>query len=137
MPSDRLYYDDCYTTRFAARVAGRGEHAGRPAVELEATYFYPESGGQQADRGRLGDAPVVDVQADGEGRVWHVLDGGAGDAPGIELSAEVDWTRRFDHMQQHTGQHVLSAAFERELGAPTLSSHLGEERGSIEVGESR
>src|SRR5262249_19795732 len=131
MPSDRLYYDDSYTTRFAARIAARGAHEGRPAVELEATYFYPESGGQEADRGRIGATPVVDVQADAAGRVWHVL---GGEAPTDETEAEVDWARRFDLMQQHTGQHVLSAAFERELQAPTLSSHLGEERSSIEVG---
>ena len=73
MTSERLYYDDSYTVRFAARVAAVGEHQGRPAVELERTYFYPESGGQEADRGMLGDARVVDVQADGGEHVWHVL----------------------------------------------------------------
>jgi alanyl-tRNA synthetase len=130
MASERLYYDDAYTTRFTARFAGRGEHRGRPAVELESTYFYPESGGQLPDRGVIGGASVVDVQADDDGRVWHVLEGvTAAD----ELAAEVDWARRFDSMQQHTGQHVLSAAFERIAGAGTLSSHLGEERSSIEV----
>ena len=73
----------------------------------------------------------MDVQLDEAGRVWHVL---AEDVPGVApLEAEIDWTRRFEHMQQHTGQHMLSAAFERELGAETLSSHLGEERSSIEV----
>src|SRR5262245_14225556 len=116
MPSERLYYDDAYTTRFAASISRQGEHRGRPAVELEATYFYPESGGQEADRGRIGAARVVDVQADGDGRVWHVVEGDAMTLGG-EVEAEVDWTRRFDLMQQHTGQHVLSAAFERELGA--------------------
>jgi len=131
MPSERLYYDDSYTTRFPARVAAPGEHGGRPAVELESTYFYPESGGQEADRGRLGTARVVDVQADDDGRVWHVLD--VGFAGGDAVEAEVDWPRRFEHMQQHTGQHVLSAAFERELGATTVSSHLGEERNSIDL----
>ena len=132
MASERLYYDDSYTARFSARVASRNTHRGRAAVELEATYFYPEGGGQEADRGRIGGLEVVDVQADDEGRVWHVV---AGDAPSLEdaLESEVDWARRFDHMQQHTGQHILSAAFERELGAATLSSHLGEERSNIEV----
>lgn len=130
--SRRLYYDDSYTTRFAARVASRGEHKGRPAVELESTYFYPESGGQEADRGKLGAHGVLDVQADDDGRVWHVL--AAADAPaGAEIEAEVDWARRFDNMQQHTGQHVLSAAFERVANAPTVSSHLGDESSSIEV----
>jgi len=132
VPSQRLYYDDSYTTRFAARIAELGRHGGRDAVELEATYFYPESGGQEADRGRIGEARVVDVQADEGGRVWHLLDPAPQDL-GSEVQAEVDWTRRFDHMQQHTGQHILSAAFERELGAATLSSHLGEERSTLEV----
>ena len=75
---------------------------------------------------------MVDVQAEDDGRVWHVLDP-ASQAPAGEVEAELDWARRFDHMQQHTGQHILSAALERVLGAPTLSSHLGEERSTIEV----
>jgi alanyl-tRNA synthetase len=129
--SQRLYYDDSYTTRFTARVAAEGEHSGRPALELEATYFFPEGGGQEADRGRIAGMPVLDVQADEAGRVWHVV--GSAGGPAGDVEAELDWTRRFDHMQQHTGQHILSAAFERVLDAPTLSSHLGEERSSIEV----
>ncbi len=131
MASERLYHDDPYTTSFRARIAASGEHAGRPAVELEATCFYPEGGGQLGDRGTLGGARVVDVQVTEEGRIWHVLDGA--DAPSGEVDAELDWARRFDHMQQHTGQHVLSAAFERLVDAPTLSSTLGEERSVIEV----
>jgi len=129
--SERLYYDDAYTTRFAAKVAARESRDGREAVELEATYFYPESGGQEADRGTLAGARVIDVQDDDSGRVWHLLEEGAG---ALEPAVEgvVDWARRFDHMQQHTGQHVLSAAFERVLGAHTVSSRLGE-RGTIEV----
>jgi alanyl-tRNA synthetase len=132
MASERLYYDDPYTMRFEARVAAVGEHEGRPAVELERTYFYPESGGQEADRGVLGDARVVDVQVDDGQRVWHVL-AGAPVTEGAELVGEVDWPRRFDHMQQHTGQHILSAALERVLTGATLSSHLGEERSTIDV----
>jgi alanyl-tRNA synthetase len=131
-PTVRLDYDDAYTTRFTARVLEAGSHRGRAALQLEATYFYPESGGQEADRGVIGRAPVIDVQADEEGRVWHVLTAEAA-APAGETEAEVDWARRFDHMQQHTGQHILSAAFERVLDAATLSSHLGDERSSIEL----
>jgi alanyl-tRNA synthetase len=130
--SERKYYDDSYTRRFTARVIEAGAHAGRPAVALEATYFYPESGGQEADRGRIGAAAVLDVQADDGGPVWHVL-GEAAPAAGSEIEAEIDWARRFDNMQQHTGQHILSAAFERVLNAATVSSHLGEEKSSIEV----
>jgi alanyl-tRNA synthetase len=130
--STRLYYDDSYTTRFDARLADAVTEAGRTRVELDSTYFYPESGGQEADRGSIGGARVVDVQAGDDGRVWHTLAEGDA-APGEASAAEVDWTRRFENMQQHTGQHILSAAFERELNAATLSSHLGEERGSIEL----
>ena len=132
--SERLYYDDAYTVRFTARVSAVGAHRDRPAVELERTHFYPESGGQEADRGRLGGSRVIDVQADESGRVWHVLDPPDPlPAAGADCDAEVDWARRFDHMQQHTGQHILSAALERVIEAPTVSSHLGEERSTIEV----
>jgi len=136
MPSDRRYYDDSYTTRFSGEVIALGEHAGKPAVELASTYFYPESGGQLADRGRVGALELVDVQVGDDERVWHVIEAsgaGAIQASGA-LECEIDWARRFDHMQQHTGQHILSAAFERLLDAPTLSSTLGAERSVIEVG---
>jgi len=129
--SVRRYYDDGYTRAFVGRVAAVGEHAGRPAVELEESWFFPESGGQTADHGRLGEAQVVDVQAEDEGRVWHVVDR----LPeASDLACEIDWVRRFRNMQQHTGQHVLSAALQRVLDVPTLSSTLGEERCVIEVG---
>ena len=131
MASTRLYYDDSYTTRFEANVVESRPLAGRPAVELETTYFYPESGGQNADRGKLGDAAVIDVQAGDDGRVWHVTDRPL--ASDATLPAEIDWRRRFDAMQQHTGQHILSAAFERVLDAATLSSSLGDEKSAIEV----
>ncbi len=130
MASARRYYDDGYTRAFTGRVAARGSWGGAPAVTLEETWFYPESGGQLGDRGLLGEAPVRDVQADDEGRVWHVLD----DVPRAdEVACVIDWERRFDHMQQHTGQHVLSAALERECGWATLSSTLGAERSVIEI----
>jgi alanyl-tRNA synthetase len=131
MASQRLYHEDAYATRFRARVVAAGEHRGRPAVELEATCFYPEGGGQCGDRGTLGRARIVDVQVDDDGRIWHVFEGP--EPPAGELDAEVDWVRRFDAMQQHTGQHILSAALERIAAAPTLSSTLGEERSVVEV----
>jgi alanyl-tRNA synthetase len=136
MPSDRRYYDDSYTTRFSGEMIALGEHAGKPAVELVSTYFYPESGGQLADRGRLGTLSLIDVQVGDDERVWHVVEAPASGpiAASGSLECEIDWARRFDHMQQHTGQHILSAAFERLLDAPTLSSTLGAERSVIEVG---
>lgn len=131
MATRRLYHEDSYVTRFRARVVAAAERAGRPAVELDATHFYPEAGGQLGDRGTLGGRRVADVQADDDGRVWHLLEDGP--APAGEVDCELDWERRFEHMQQHTGQHVLSAAFEREAGAPTLSSTLGAEHSVIET----
>jgi len=125
----RLYFDDPYLLRFTARITRRGEHGGRPAVALDRTAFYPEGGGQPADHGTLGGARVVDVQAEGD-TVWHVVEG---DAPGEEAEGVVDWGRRFDHMQQHHGQHLLSAAFEELFGLPTLAFHLGAEYASIDL----
>ena len=136
MSSERRYYDDGYTTRFEGEVVALGEHAGKPAVELAATWFYPESGGQLADQGRMGSFELVDVQVGDDERVWHVVEAPAGNAVPASgaLACEIDWTRRFDHMQQHTGQHILSAAFDRLVDGPTLSSTLGAERSVIEVG---
>ena len=131
MATERRYYDDSYTTRFSGDVTAVGEHAGRPAVELAETWFYPESGGQLADQGSIAGSRVLDVQVDDELRVWHVVDT---PPSGAALACELDWARRFDHMQQHTGQHILSAAFERLKQAPTISSTLGAERSVIEVG---
>src|SRR5438067_2542141 len=125
MATVRRYYDEGYTSRFSGDVIDVGVHAGRPAVELAATWFYPESGGQLADQGSIAGARVLDVQVDGDERVWHVVDT---PPAGERLACELDWPRRFDHMQQHTGQHVLSAAFERLRRAPTLSSTLGAEK---------
>ena len=130
MRSERRYYDDSYTTKFSGDIIDVGVYRGAPAVELSTTWFYPESGGQLGDHGRIAGASVVDVQADQDERVWHVVD----TVPsGRALACEVDWARRFDHMQQHTGQHILSAAFERLKNAATLSSTLGAERSVIEV----
>lgn len=131
MASERRYYDDSYTTKFTGDITDVGVHAGRPAIELGVTWFYPESGGQLADLGTIAGSQVLDVQVDDEARVWHVVDT---PPTGRGLACEIDWARRFDHMQQHTGQHILSAAFERLKNAPTISSTLGAEKSVIEVG---
>ncbi len=123
---DRLYYADSYLTSFAARVIDRLEVDGRPAVILDRTAFYPEGGGQPADRGRLDQIDVVNVvsREDAARAVLHLL---AQPLPHDEVSGTVDWPRRFDLMQQHTGQHVLSQAFVRRLGAETLAFHLSDD----------
>jgi alanyl-tRNA synthetase len=128
--TERLYYTDAYLSAFTARVVAiepRGAWGDRPGVLLDRSAFYPTAGGQPHDTGTLAGIPVVDV-VDAEDSIVHVVDGAASAFPaaaGAEVQGSVDWARRFDHMQQHTGQHVVSAAFLRVLGAQTVSVHLG------------
>ncbi len=120
--TERLYYDDAYRTRFEAAVVERLAWEGRPAVVLDRTAFYPTGGGQPHDTGALNGVPVVDViTREGDEAVIHVL---AAPLEAERVVGEVDWTRRFDLMQQHTGQHVLSAACVERLGANTVGFHL-------------
>ncbi|MCI0396910.1 MAG: alanyl-tRNA editing protein, partial [Chloroflexi bacterium] len=129
--TERLYYNDAYTTRFQAHVVERLTHQGRPAVVLDQTYFYPTSGGQPFDQGHLGGTPVIDVFVrDSDQAVIHVL---GGEVWVDEIAAEVAWARRFDHMQQHTGQHILSQAFIQAAGAETVSFHLGDESCTVDL----
>jgi len=130
--TEKLYLDDPYETDFRARVLSvtpRGDS--RSAVVLDRSCFYPESGGQTADRGKLGEFEVVDVQeGDGES-VVHVVSGAPG--PDGEIAGHIDWPRRFDHMQQHTGQHVLSRAFIEVAGLETVSFHMGDDTCTIDL----
>jgi alanyl-tRNA synthetase len=125
--TERLYYQDCYLQEFRARVVETGDDGRR--VYLDRTAFYPTSGGQPFDTGTLGAANIIDV-IDEEERVAHLLD--APIAAG-EISARIDWSRRFDHMQQHSGQHLLSAVLEELFNIPTVSFHLGAEVCTIDV----
>jgi alanyl-tRNA synthetase len=109
---------------FTAEVTAVRDAGGRPAVALSQTAFYPAAGGQPCDLGRLGAFPVTDVH-ERDDEIWHVLDGGPPPAAGDRLEGRIDWERRFDHMQQHSGQHILSQAFLRALDAQTLSVHMG------------
>ncbi len=124
----RLYLEDPYLASFRARVVEVREVDGTPAAILDQTAFYPEGGGQPGDRGEIGPARVVDTQERG-GEILHLLDHDL--QPGF-FEARLDWQRRFDHMQQHHGQHLLSAAFDK-LGAPTVSFHLGERTCTIDL----
>jgi len=126
--TERLYLHDPYLRSFRARVVEVRDLDGKPAAVLDRSAFYPEGGGQPGDRGTLGPARVLDTQ-ERKGTVLHVLDQPLDAA---EYEAQVDWERRFDHMQQHHGQHLLSAAFDR-LGAPTVSFHLGERTCTIDL----
>lgn len=129
--SDKLYYHDAYQRTFTAHVAERFSHDGRPAVILDQSCFYPASGGQPADRGKLNNQDVVDVfLRESDDAVVHVLSGQLWED---EVTGEIDWARRFDHMQQHTGQHVLSQAFIKVAGAETMSFHLSDESVTIDL----
>ena len=128
--TERLYYNDSYLQEFDARVVERTTHEGRDAVVLDRTAFYPTSGGQPFDVGTLSGVNVLDVVDLEDGRLLHIVDR----LPErTDVEGRIDWTRRFDHMQQHTGQHVLSAAFDRLLGARTESFHLGADTSTIDL----
>jgi alanyl-tRNA synthetase len=135
--TEKLYLNDPYSVSFRAHVIeSREAGAGRSAVALDRTLFYPESGGQTADVGSIGSLPVIDVQEEDGGRVVHIVEvpaGSSAPAPGEEVEGCVDWPRRFDHMQQHTGQHVLSRSFVRTAGLYTVSFHLGEDTCTIDL----
>ena len=126
----RIYYTDPFRRTFDASVTRALQHEGRPAAVLDSTAFYPTSGGQPFDVGRLDDAEVIDV-VDMDDDVVHVLSREL--AAGSRVHGELDWTRRFDHMQQHTGQHVLSAACDRIFDNRTTSFHMGAELSTIDL----
>ncbi len=128
--TERIYYTDAYAREFDATVLEVGEAGGRPAAILDRTAFYPTSGGQPFDTGTLGVARVVDVIDRDDGVVLHVVDDVLEPGP---VRGRLDWDRRFEHMQQHTGQHVLSAAFERTCHARTESFHLGATSATIDL----
>jgi alanyl-tRNA synthetase len=127
----RLYYDDSYAREFSARVVERLTHDGHPTVVLDRTCFYPTSGGQPNDLGTLGGAAVLDVAARKEdGAVLHVLGEPLTDD---NVTGVIDWARRFDYMQHHTGQHILSQAFVQIAQASTVGFHLSLDSVTIDV----
>jgi alanyl-tRNA synthetase len=143
--TERLYYSDSFLQEFSASVTAVREipgAGGEPAwqLSLDRTAFYPTSGGQPFDTGTLSvklqngstqSIRVEQVEEDEDGAVWHFTRHPL--APGTPVNGQIDWERRFDHMQQHTGQHLLSAVFLSELHAPTVSFHLGETASTIDL----
>lgn len=127
----RLYYTEPQRQRFEASVVSCQPQDARFAAMLDCTAFYPTSGGQPHDTGRLGDATVLDVVEGDDGTVVHVVDRPL--VAGAVVDGAIDWPRRFDHMQQHTGQHLLSAAFDHLHRARTVSFHLGAESSTIDL----
>jgi alanyl-tRNA synthetase len=131
-PTPRLYYADPLALAFEARVVAHGSFQGAASVVLDRTAFYPESGGQMADRGSMGECTVRDVQVDEADVVHHLLEGPL-PAIGAEVSGLVDPARRRLHMALHTGQHMLSRALSDLARAETVSSRLGENACTIDV----
>ena len=125
----RLYYEDSHLREFQARVISVERREDGAWLSLDATAFYPGGGGQPPDRGTIGGIPVSEVE-ERAGAVWHRVDR---PPEGDPAPASIDWPRRFDHMQQHTGQHILSAAFVEVARAETRSFHLGEGVVTIDV----
>jgi Ser-tRNA(Ala) deacylase AlaX len=127
--SESAFHRDCRLTELATEVVAIGEENGSPFVVLADTLFYPEGGGQPADRGRIGEAEILDVQKRGE-EIRHFL---SQPVTKGTVRLELDWPRRWDHMQQHTGQHLLTAVALRDFGWRTTAFHLGPEWSDIEL----
>jgi alanyl-tRNA synthetase len=131
--TERLYYTDCYLREFQARILRSEPAPNGFKVYLDRTAFYPTSGGQPTDLGTIAGLPVLEALDEGE-EIAHLLPQAL---PGEVVSGIIAWARRFDHMQQHTGQHILSAAFERLGDYKTVSFHLGEESSTIDLDSDR
>jgi len=123
MKTERLYYNDPYLLEFDAKIIEARAVGDRLGLVLDKTAFYPTSGGQPNDLGMIDDVPLVDcLEDEASGNIIHVIEGSV---TGPSVHARVDPARRADHMQQHSGQHVLSQAFVELFNWPTVSFHLG------------
>ncbi len=131
--TERLYYSDCYLREFEAQIIRSEAVPNGFKVYLDRTAFYPASGGQPTDFGTLAGLEVLEAVDEGE-EIAHLLR----QTPQVRgVTGKIAWARRFDHMQQHTGQHILSAAFEKSGDYKTVSFHLGEESSSIDLDSDR
>lgn len=128
--TERLYYSDSYLTEFEARVLHREEAGKFFEVRLDRTAFYPTSGGQPHDLGSMEGHPVVAVVDGPDGAIIHRLEH---PLPATRVRCQVHWPRRFDHMQQHTGQHILSQSFVRVASLATVGFHLSEGYSTIDL----
>jgi Ser-tRNA(Ala) deacylase AlaX len=131
MELSRCQSEDAYFRRETAVVADVREAGDEWEVVLDDTIFYPEGGGQPGDRGRLGPGGVLEVRRDEHGVIVHRVD--VAPEQGAQVQLEVDWSRRFDFMQQHTAQHLLTAIADDEFGFATTSFHLGDDYSAIEL----
>ena len=129
--TERLYHSDPYCTAFDAQVIHKQPHNGRLEVVLDRTAFYPAGGGQPHDTGTLNGADVIQV-IERDGTVVHLLPTESR-LPDDRVRGELDWSQRFDHMQQHTGQHVLSQAFVQIADADTVGFHMSGSYSTIDL----
>lgn len=125
----KLFYEDAYQTTFATSLIKQEQDDNGTYVTLEETAFYPTGGGQPFDKGTINGIPVINVE-EVDGEIRHYV---AAPVEGNNVEAIIDWHRRFDHMQQHAGQHILSAAFVEQYGFETMSFHLGQETLTIDI----
>jgi alanyl-tRNA synthetase len=132
--TERLYYEDATRLEFEAEVSRCEEAAGGVRVYLDRTAFYPGTGGQLADAGTLAGQPVIEVGEDAAGDIYHLL---AHPPDGARVQGRVDADRRFDHMQQHTGQHILSEAFVRLYRLGTVGFHMSRDVSTIDLATDR
>jgi len=131
MTTERLYYDDPYTLGFNADVVEQTTYKQRPALVLDRTYFYPEGGGQPPDNGAINGVGVIDVQTrDADRAVLHVLEKPLDDS---HIEGQINAARRTDHMQHHSGQHILSQALSQAANAETVSVHMSADSMTIDV----
>ncbi|MDP4164911.1 MAG: alanyl-tRNA editing protein, partial [Bacillota bacterium] len=130
---NKIFYRDAYICNFTSKIVKQAvDEDGRVFVVLEETAFYPTGGGQPHDVGTLNGIEVEDVE-EIDGEIRHYVKMPLSEV-GADVLGAIDWERRFDHMQQHSGQHILSAAFERLFNMKTLSFHLGKEVLTIDLG---
>jgi alanyl-tRNA synthetase len=132
-PTEKLYFTDSDLLEFPATVVAVETTAEAPRVILDRTAFYPTGGGQPYDTGLLDGVRVVDVIEDEAGLIHHVVDDASAFAAGQTVEGRVDRARRLDHLQQHSGQHILSRAFIETCGAETRSMHLGALTSTIDI----
>ncbi|MFZ5352915.1 MAG: alanyl-tRNA editing protein [Bacillota bacterium] len=129
MHTKKIYFDDSYTVDFEANILKVQNYKDKYAVILDKTAFYPESGGQPADKGSINGIKVVDVIEEDQA-VLHIIESPFASQKAV---CSIDWERRIDHMQQHTGQHILSACFYKLYGGNTSSFHIGSDYATIEI----